>query len=761
MLLYLTLLIAIIGAPVIWLLRPVLGPAGKPVAALLPAGLFLTFLIGGRQVSDGRNLLEELAWTPSLGINLTFNLDGFSLLFALLVTGIGTLVTIYADAYLKDGQARRFVLLIHLFMAAMLGTVLADNLLVIYLFWEWTSLMSFLLISFENWKPEARQAALQSLLVTAAGGLAMFGGILLLGAEFGTYSLEVLSGQAGRIAEIPHVWLIAALFLAGAFTKSAQAPFHFWLPRAMAAPSPASAYLHSATMVKLGIYLLARLDAPFGQIPGYGTVLLVAGLVTMLVASLNALRATQFKAVLAHSTVASLGILVFLLGTGNDAAMFAMLTFLLAHALYKAALFFAAGSGIKAAGTSTLAEISGLRGQLPLTAAGALLAALSMAGLPPLFGFVAKEFALENLFQGSLTIPLLGMIVVSAVMVAIAWHTGIRPFFAGRQPEGAARLETAGLAAGPLVLGAAGLLIALFPGATVAPLLGSALTALTGAVTVPGIALWHGFTPVLLLSGAVIGLGAVFAWLWPHFKHLRGSLLPTAEAGYNWVFDGTLSLARWLTRSLQNGDQRFYTAIILAAAVVGALWLSVTNGSGLLLPAAGSPFSLPQLVVLLLMSVGALAATVMRGLIATLVSVGIVGFGSATVYLLNGAPDLALTQFAVEALVMVVLMALLLRLPLRPGATRSRRERRLDAGLAAGFGLLLFTGLTGMLAHQPDPALSEYYSTVSLPEAFGLNVVNVILVDFRALDTLGEVSVVGFAAIIIWALFRTASRKRS
>ncbi len=711
-------------------------------------------------VTGGAVISQEIAWAPSVGIDFSLQLDGFSLLFALLVTGIGTLVTIYTAAYLKDDAARRFTLLIHLFMTAMLGTVLADNMLVMYLFWEWTSLMSFMLIAFEAQRPEARGAALQSLLVTAAGGLAMFGGILLLGSELGTYSFSELASHAGRIAELPNVWVIASLFLLGAFTKSAQAPFHFWLPRAMAAPSPASAYLHSATMVKLGIYLLARLDQPFSQIPGYGPVLLTVGLVTMLIASLNALRATQHKAVLAHSTVASLGILVFLLGIQTQLAVFAMLAFLLAHALYKAALFFAAGSAIKTAGTAVLADMSGLRRQLPLTAAGALLAAVSMAGLPPLFGFIAKEFALESLLDGSGVLLVSGMVLVSAVMVAIAWHTGIRPFFSKPATQAPA-LETPGLAAGPLLLGAFGLLTAVLPGVFVTPLLQAAVTALTGPGYEVSIALWHGITPMLLLSALAITLGALLAWLWPHFKRIAFGPLPTAEAGYNWIFDGTLSLARWLTRSTQNGDQRFYTAVVIGAAAVGAIWLGVNSGAGLVLPASGSDFSLAQLLVLLLMCAGALSATVARGLVATLVSIGIVGFGSAVVYLLNGAPDLALTQFAVEALVMVVLMALLLRLPLRPAPTRSRAEKRVDAVLAGSFGLILFSGLAGMLTQQPGTALSDYYSATSLPEAHGHNVVNVILVDFRALDTLGEVSVVGFAALIIWALFRSAARKRA
>ncbi len=640
-------------------------------------------------------------------------------------------------------------------MAAMLGTVLADNLLVMYLFWEWTSLLSFLLIAFENFRPEARQAALQSLLVTVAGGLAMFAGILLLGSELGTYSISGIAGRADDIADLQNGWLIAGLFLAGAFTKSAQAPFHFWLPRAMAAPTPASAYLHSATMVKLGIYLLARLNQPFSDLPGYGTVLIAVGMTTMLVAALNALRETQYKAVLAHSTVASLGILVFLLGLPGDAALGAMLSFLLAHALYKAALFFSAGTAIKAAGDSVLRNLGGLRKQLPLTATAAFIAALSMAGLPPLFGFTAKELVLGGLLslEPRNLLLLSGMLLTSAVLVAIAWHTGVRPFLIGR-PSGAKAVESPGLALGPLVLGATGLLLALWPAAFGAPLLESASFALGGS-TGPDLALWHGFTQVLGLSALAVAAGALLAFSWPYLEPWRRrALYPVAEMGYNLVFDGVMTLARWTTRKLQNGDQRSYTAMVVGSVVLGGLFLVWRSGSGLLLPSFGSDFSLTQLLVLVLMCAGAIAATVMRGLVATLVSVGIVGFGSAVVYLLNGAPDLALTQFAVEALILVVLLALLLRLPLRPARTRNRAERRLDAVLATAFGAVIFVGLAGMLGAEPGTRLSDYYSTASVPEAHGHNVVNVILVDFRALDTLGEVTVIGFAALIIWALLR-------
>lgn len=767
MILFTIIMSSLLGAPLIWLLQQRSGRAAGAVAALLPASLFVLLLTQLPTVTAGTVLLEKHAWVPSLGVALNLRLDGLALLMALLVTGIGTLVTIYAGSYFRSADVRmrtHFVLLIQLFMSAMLGTVLSDNLIVMYLFWEWTSLMSFLLIGFEAARPEARKAALQSLLVTVAGGLSMFAGILLLGRSLGTFSFTEILADPGRFATLDGAWVIAALFLAGALTKSAQAPFHFWLPRAMEAPTPASAYLHSATMVKLGIFLLARLDQPFSQLPGYGTVLATFGLATMLMASLNTLRERQYKALLAHSTVASLGMLVFLLGLPGSGARSAMLAFLLGHALYKATLFFAAGSSIATAGTGELARLSGLRKALPLTAAAALVAGISMAGLPPLFGFIAKEAMFENLLAQAPGLTrsagLAGLVIASAVLVAVAWLSGVKPF---RGPPAAAQEpgETGGLAAGPVILSGAGILFALFPGFFVTPLLRAAARAVSGGQPHIELALWHGPTPALAWSALVIALGALLVSVWPRLQALLpgpgARVGPTSEGGYETVFEGTLALARRSTRLLQNGDQRTYTAAVIAALTVAGAWLLVKSGS-LALQAGGGTFSLSQLVILLLMCAGALTAAITRGLVATLIGAGMVGFGSAVIYLLNGAPDLSLTQFAVEALVLVVLMALLMRLRLSPPKTRSSGERRFDLVLAAAFGLLMFLALAAMLSVTPGDRLAEYYSAHSLSEAFGRNVVNVILVDFRALDTLGELSVIGFAGLIIWSLLRLRRR---
>lgn len=378
--------------------------AGRHAAwllALAPASIFALF---AAEMPVGEPLAETWRWVPSLGIDVQFRLDGVALLFGLMISGIGTLVVIYAGAYFAEkpvAQRARFLTLILLFMTAMLGTVLSDNLVVMFLFWEGTSVISFLLVGFDQGSATARRSAQQALLVTGGGGLALLGGIALIGTEFGTYSLSALVARAPEVAASPMAPAIAAAILLGAFTKSAQYPFYFWLPNAMQAPTPASAYLHSATMVKLGIYLMARFEYLLSPLPGYRSVLVTVGGLTMLVAAVQALRAEGFKAALAYSTVASLGILTVLVGLDGPVASVALVGFLLAHALYKATLFFVAGNILHATGEGRLRRLGGLARFLPGTAVAAVLASLSMAGLPPFFGFVSKELLFEAQIESS------------------------------------------------------------------------------------------------------------------------------------------------------------------------------------------------------------------------------------------------------------------------------------------------------------------------------------------------------------------------
>lgn len=749
------------GSLVGWRLSALGGAAGRMLPVLIPAGSFAAFLSHWPEITAGGVVTDTIAWVPSLGVVFDLRLDGFSYLFGLLITGIGTLVTLYAGAYFADAPAEkraRFIFLILIFMTAMLGTVLSDNLIVMFVFWEVTSLTSFMLIGFEAKKVEARRAALQSLLITAGGGLALFGAILLIGLDLGTFSLAEIATSADRLAQSPNLIAIIVLLLLGAFTKSAQFPFHFWLPQAMAAPTPASAYLHSATMVKLGIYLLGRFDAAFAQVPAFGTTLVIFGSLTMLIAAFNALRATGYKAVLAQSTVASLGILVMLIGLDGEVAAVATAGFILAHALYKAALFFCAGTAIHATHIAELRKLGGLVRFLPFTAAAAVLASFSMAGLPPFIGFISKEYLFEAQLESSWnSVPVVIAVIVNGIMVSVAGVVSLRPFFLGRgKISKVDHGETPGLLFGPLLLGILGVVMGLIPGTVTRHLVGPAATALYGAPIDTSFSLWHGVTPMLFLSLAAIALGAILAWKWDQIhdalRNAGWSQRIDASRLYYRVVDLILGVARVSTRWLQNGDQRHYSVIVVLMLLVTSAWILLRTGA-FALPDADPILPVPTLLILAGV-IGSIVATRARSLVAALIGVGIVGYGWALLFVLNGAPDLALTQFAVETLVLVVIMAVLLRLPTRTAPTRSPRERGTDVLLATGFAVIVFIGLAAMLATPFDGRISDFYGATSYLEAQGHNVVNVIIVDYRALDTLGEIAVVAFATMGAWALLR-------
>lgn len=767
--LVLLLAVALLGPLLYWVLAAAGVRLSSIVAVALPAGLFAGFLSLAPRVTGGAAVHELLQWAPSLGVTLDLRLDGFSLLFTLLITGIGALVTVYASSYFSDASVRRrsrFLLLIQLFMAAMLGTVLSDNLISLFLFWEWTSLMSFLLIGFERHSAAARSAAWQSLLITAGGGLALFAGILLLGLDLGTFSVSEIVARPADVTAAPHLVAIIPLLLLGAFTKSAQVPFHFWLPRAMAAPTPASAFLHSATMVKLGVYLVARLAAAFELVPAYGTVLMVAGLLTAVMAAVNLLRSVAVKELLAHSTVASLGLLVLLAGVGGEAGMLALVLFLLAHALYKAALFFVAGGVIGATGEVRLDRLSGLGPALPVTAAAALIAALSMAGLPPLFGFIAKEYLLESLLGGAGGwLAITGTALVSAVLVAAAYLVGIRPFW-NRTVASPLRLEreAPGMAWPPLVLALLGVALGLLAAWPAQDLINAATSNLAGFPVNGSVSLWHGFTPALGLSALALLAGGLLVWQWRAVATGAGNLrVPaglTAERWYQGALDGVLALAGRSTRVLQNGDQRRYTLTVLLAVLGICLFALLRTGS-VSAPVDFGEISFVSVGLLLLMISGGLTAAGSLSLVAALIGVGVVGYSSALVFLSNGAPDLALTQFAVETLVLVVMMSVLLRLPVQVASTRSRGERRVDAVVAASFAAVVFVALVLLQSAGFSSHLSDFFAQSSYPDALGRNVVNVVIVDFRSLDTLGEIAVVGFATLAVWVLLRRRRTRKS
>lgn len=730
-----------------------------PILALLPAGLFAFFLRSVPDVAEGAVETSSLAWLPELGLTLSFRLDGLSLLMSLIVTGIGALVLLYAGSYMGEHpqRGRLFVLLL-VFMSSMLGLVLAADLLALFVFWELTSVSSYLLIGFDHEKEEGRKGALQALLVTGIGGLALLAGFVLVGQAAGTTDVGTLL-EAGETLKASPLYLPALiLVLLGAFTKSAQVPFHFWLPGAMAAPTPISAYLHSATMVKAGVYLLARLHPALGGTPEWQWIVTGTGAATMLTGAVLAVGQKDLKRLLAFSTVSALGSLTMLVGVGTPAALGAAMVLLLAHALYKGALFLVAGILDHETGTRDVTRLGGLFRLLPATGAAAVAAAFSMAGLPPLLGFVSKELLYDAALRAS-PIPLLLVPIAvgsNMLLVAVALLTGWGPFTgpAGDPPK-APHEAPAAMWAGPVLLGFGSLACGLFSGA-ISPFLSSAASAALGHPYGVKLELWHGFNVVLLKSLVTLAVGAALYRERARLRAFAARLAPLAAAGprklYEVLLEGLTPLAKAQTKVLQNGSLAVYVrVVVLVTVALGGLLLLLRAE---LAPRATLLSVTPLEAVLVVLVAGSALMTVAAGSrLAAVAALGVTGYGVALIFLSFGAPDLAMTQFAIETLSVLLFVAVLRRLP-KLRSRSPRRTRVLDGLLAASAGALM-TGLVLAVTSQPLVSrVSGFFAEASLPEAKGRNIVNVILVDFRALDTLGEITVLAVAALGVYALVK-------
>jgi multicomponent Na+:H+ antiporter subunit A len=738
--------------------------AGGWLIAALPLGLMIYFASQVQLVAGGAILGTSYPWVPSLGVALSFRLDGLSLLFALLITGIGTLVIVYAGGYLAGHpQLGRFYAYIVLFMASMLGLVLADNVFALFIFWELTGISSYLLIGFDHERAEARGAALQALLVTAAGGLALLAGLILLGLAGGSWETSVLLDRGAAIRAHPLHLPALLLILAGAFTKSAQVPFHFWLPGAMQAPTPVSAYLHSATMVKAGVYLLARLSPVLGGTDEWHYILSLAGAVTMLAGAVLALTQTDLKLLLAYSTVSALGTLTLLLGLNTVPAATAAMVFLLVHSLYKGALFLAAGAIDHETGTRNIDRLGGIYRLMPITAAAAALAALSMAGLPPLFGFISKELLYEAKLQAPYAAPLItgAGVLTNVLMVAIAAIIGLG-IFRGQPAPGVehAHEPTAALWLGPLLLAGLGLIIGLFPDGVAELLIAPAVSALRAEATEVELALWHGLNPILALGVATIAGGVAIYTAHRFLRHtadrLRWLTRWGPSRGYAAGLDGMMAVARVQTRVLQNGYLRVYLLIVIAtaAALAGTVLLAqvdLTWGAGWR-EVRSYEWALTAAILL-----AALWITATSSRPAAVASLGVVGYGVALVFVLFGAPDLAMTQIAIETLTVILFLLAIYRMP--PLARRTPPAARVRDGVAAAvMGALMAALLLAATALPRHSRVTEYFAESSVALAKGRNIVNVILVDFRALDTLGEITVLAVAAVGVFALLKLRPR---
>jgi multicomponent Na+:H+ antiporter subunit A len=733
---------------------------GSVLLGFVPLALFTYFLSYIPAVQSGAQNFSY-QWIPSLGVNLNFRLDGLSLLFSLLITGIGTLVFFYTSNYLKGHiYLDRFYVYLSMFMASMLGLVMSDNLLLMFVFWELTSISSFFLIGFNNEDPASRKSSLLALAITGGGGLLLLVGIILMGNISQTYSFQEMMATGSLLKEHALYGLILLFVFAGAFTKSAQFPFHFWLPGAMKAPTPVSTYLHSATMVKAGIYLLARFTPLLGNHEFWNTTLIIIGGITMLYAAFHSIFRTDLKEILAYSTISALGILVFLLGIGTAYALEAAMVFILVHAFYKATLFLVTGIIDHETKSRNVAILSGLRKVLFPVAIAGFLAALSNAGLPPFFGFIGKDLIYESTlhtdyFPWVLTIL---AVLTNVFLLYAGFQAGIKPFI-GKLPEQFAKVHMPSplLWIPPLLLAVAGLLFGILPslidGTIVKP---AAFSLLKVEIDAP-IKLWHGFNTILLLSGITLLVGfLLFILLIPSEKRLQFfsklEFISPLSLIYNFgnVFN---KFSRLYTGLFQNSFLRYYVLTILSFL---SILLAYKLFSGVRLNVNFA--TLTEITIYEVMILGMMIAAIMltvfsNSRLAAIASMGVVGFSICLLFVFYSAPDLAMTQFAIDTLTVVMFVLIIYRLP--KYLTYSNLFARIRDGIIAlFFGSLISVLVLEVLNESMNKATAEFYANNAYVLAKGKNVVNVILVDFRGLDTLVEITVLSIAAIGVYSLLK-------
>ena len=704
------------------------------------------------------------AWVPSLGLDLTLMVDPLGWMFAALILGIGFLVVIFAHSYLdKDEDTGSFFASLMLFQGAMLGIVIAGNVLLLLVFWELTSLASFLLIGFWQHKPEARQGARMALAVTGGGGIALIGGMVLLGLAAGSFDLATILVRGDVVRASPLYPAILGLILVGCFTKSAQFPFHFWLPHAMAAPTPVSAYLHSATMVKAGVFLLARLWPVLAGTELYTTVVTSVGLVTMIMGAAVALFRHDLKSILAYSTISQMGMLVMLLGFSLKAAALAAVLHILNHAAFKAALFMSAGIAEHETGTRDIRRLGGLAKAMPITALIATLAAASMAGLPPLGGFISKELMLgETLHAGTWLLPVLATLG-AALSAGYSLWLAVHLFFGKpREAEPSARAHDPGarMWASPALLTTLAVLLGLIPMTLAAPLVGAVTAAVTGA-PVPefDLALWHRVNLALILSLIAVAGGA--ALLWQHKRLLAAwerAPLPDAER----LFEAGMRLAdTWVRKAIVATHTPSLQTMLLASFAVTILLVidgALTGGGVLTGTRPGLPASATGIIAwVLLIAATAAAAKDAHNRLRALITISVIGLIVALAFVQFSAPDLALTQISVEVVTVLLLLLALNLLPKNPPALSTPARKWRDCALAVTGGVLIGGIAWAMLTRDPGPSIAAWHLANAKSGGGGTNVVNVILVDFRAFDTLGEIIVLGIAGLGIFALLDTAA----
>ncbi|ROS25447.1 multisubunit sodium/proton antiporter MrpA subunit /multisubunit sodium/proton antiporter MrpB subunit [Rathayibacter sp. PhB127] len=755
------------------------GPKVFYALALVPAATFVSTAASLPTILAGGELREEIPWIPSLDISLSFRLDALSIVLALVVSGVGALVLAYCGSYFTRDEPSlgRFAALLFAFAGVMYGLVTADDVIILFVFWEATSVLSYLLIGHYSGRKESRGAGLQALLVTTLGGLAMLVGVIILIVESGTSSL---AGIVAAAPSGPIVSVALVLVLLGAFSKSALVPFHFWLPAAMAAPTPVSAYLHAAAMVKAGIYLVARLAPGFADDAVWLPVIVSVGVWTMLVGGWRSLRQYDLKLVLAYGTVSQLGFLTVAVGFGSRDAALAGLTLLIGHALFKALLFLAVGIVDHRAGTRDLRKLSGLGRQAPVLAGAALLGVLSMAGIPPLLGFVAKEAVFTSLLsaieQGSFWawVALIGLVLGSILTVAYSAR-----FFWGAfaRKKG---LEDTHLHAEPWTFTAPTVVLAVV--SLVGGIGASLLDPLVAvyADTLPygapdadprlaaaaeesdhggyHLALWHGFEPALALSAIVIAIGLLLFAKRIAVARIQSKVPNTIDSA-----EGYWATVRWLdrvastvTEFVQRGSLPRYLTVIFAVFVLGVGGAAALNrtwpGDLVFWDSPG------QLAVAAVMILAAILCAVARNRVAAVLLAGATGYGMVALFAIQGAPDLALTQALIETITLVVFVLVLRRLPTRIAQKHQPMRKRLRAVIGIAVGAVMALAATIALGARTATPISVDLPRLAYEEGKGRNIVNVLLVDIRAWDTMGEISVLVVVATGVASLIFLSSR---
>lgn len=716
------------------------------------------------------------SWVSQLDINLALRADGLALLFALLITGIGTLITVYAGDYLNGHPHHsRFFGYLLAFMASMLGLVLADDIISLFIFWELTSITSYLLIGFDHQKEDSRKAALQALLTTGLGGMALLAGLILTGIAAGTTRISEIVTNPEAIAASPLLPAIITLLLLGAFTKSAQFPFHSWLPGAMAAPTPVSAYLHSSTMVKAGVYLIARFNPAFAETAAWSITLIIVGGFTMVFAAYLSTRQTVFKRLLAFSTISSLATMVMLLGFGEKGALAAM-AYLLAHAMFKGAMFLVAGNLDHGAHVKDAEATGGLATRMPLTAAAAILAAVSMAGVPPMFGFAGKELMLKasiGSWDGAWPLAILfgaAATLAGLATVFVALMVGFKPFFGDRPVDDAKREHLLHahenlpmLWIGPMALAILGILAGIAPALFAEPLVAS--STLSAAASLPEIHLdlAHLLKPSIAMALSIVAVtGGIalyaFRWWWVETTRFTDKLEPlSADRGFQRCLNGTLAAAKWQTSLLQNGNLRTYIKTLVLTLCALGFWAIFFRGA-LGTPILSLEIDILDIAIITSMALSTVLVCLANSRLAAVAMMGIVGFGVATTFVLYGAPDVAMTQFAIETLTVIIFVLVFYHLP-RFASYSSKRARIADAAISLVFGALMTCFVLVATGNRIAEPISQHYAERSYLDAFGRNVVNVILVDYRGVDTMGEIFVLGLAAIAVFGLLKLRTGK--